>query len=485
MFQQSNETLFYKFAFDNIETVLPILYTPTVGLVCQMYTSMYKYPAGLYITVKDRGNIYKVLQNWPESDVKAIVVTDGERILGLGDLGAQGMGIPVGKLMLYTILGRLNPQYCLPITLDVGTNNQKLLDDPYYIGIREKRIVGEEYNEFIEEFLSAVIRSFSRKTLIQFEDFSTVNAFQILEKYKHDYCVFNDDIQGTASVVLSGLITANKVTTGGHQLSNNTFLFIGSGSANVGIAELLIWTMMSESCSEEQALSKIYLTDSKGLLVKSRSDLSTIKKRFAKDIKPMKDLVKIIKHIKPTMLIGATGAGPLFTPDVIKEMAKLNRRPIIFALSNPTSKSECTAEDAIKYTDGKVLFASGSPFEPVKYKGKTYHTRQSNNAYIFPGIALAATTVQICNFPEELFHLAAKSLSKHVHEHDIQQGSLYPLIKEMHNISLEMATDLSKMAYKIGIAAERPEPPDLKSFIRAHLYQTTYKMSLQVFPWRK
>uniref|UniRef100_A0A1B6CWP4 Malic enzyme N-terminal domain-containing protein n=1 Tax=Clastoptera arizonana TaxID=38151 RepID=A0A1B6CWP4_9HEMI len=233
MFQQSNETLFYKFAFDNIETVLPILYTPTVGLVCQMYTSMYKYPAGLYITVKDRGNIYKVLQNWPESDVKAIVVTDGERILGLGDLGAQGMGIPVGKLMLYTILGRLNPQYCLPITLDVGTNNQKLLDDPYYIGIREKRIVGEEYNEFIEEFLSAVIRSFSRKTLIQFEDFSTVNAFQILEKYKHDYCVFNDDIQGTASVVLSGLITANKVTTGGHQLSNNTFLFIGSGSVSI------------------------------------------------------------------------------------------------------------------------------------------------------------------------------------------------------------------------------------------------------------
>uniref|UniRef100_A0A1B6DRR9 Malic enzyme N-terminal domain-containing protein n=1 Tax=Clastoptera arizonana TaxID=38151 RepID=A0A1B6DRR9_9HEMI len=230
---QSNETLFYKFAFDNIETVLPILYTPTVGLVCQMYTSMYKYPAGLYITVKDRGNIYKVLQNWPESDVKAIVVTDGERILGLGDLGAQGMGIPVGKLMLYTILGRLNPQYCLPITLDVGTNNQKLLDDPYYIGIREKRIVGEEYNEFIEEFLSAVIRSFSRKTLIQFEDFSTVNAFQILEKYKHDYCVFNDDIQGTASVVLSGLITANKVTTGGHQLSNNTFLFIGSGSVSI------------------------------------------------------------------------------------------------------------------------------------------------------------------------------------------------------------------------------------------------------------
>ena len=408
--QYRNEKLFYKVLIYNLELLMPIVYTPTVGLACQKYGIAYRRSKGLYITIHDKGHIYDVLCNWPESIVKAIVVTDGQRILGLGDLGCYGMGIPIGKLSLYTALAGIYPTHCLPIMLDVGTNNQSLLDDPLYIGLRQKRVTGQVYEEFMDEFMDAVVARFGYNCLIQFEDFASHNAYKFLQKYQDKYCMFNDDIQGTAAVALAGLLTSLRVTQ--VPLEENRILFVGAGQAACGIADLVALAISRKiNITFEQACSLIYMFDVDGLLVEDRPEgqLDGPKNKYTKkNFLPTKDLSDAVEQIKPNVLIGATGVGGIFTESVIKKMGQLNETPVIFALSNPTDKAECTAQQAYQFTDGRCLFSSGSPFKPVELNGKTYVPGQGNNSYIFPGVALATTVFQSKHIDEEVFLIAAK-----------------------------------------------------------------------------
>ncbi|XP_019415145.1 PREDICTED: NADP-dependent malic enzyme-like isoform X3 [Lupinus angustifolius] len=386
--QERNERLFYRLLIDHVEELLPVVYTPTVGEACQKYGSIYRRPQGLYISLKEKGKILEVLKNWPEKSIQVIVVTDGERILGLGDLGCQGMGIPVGKLSLYTALGGVRPSACLPITIDVGTNNETLLNDEFYIGLKQKRAIGKEYEELLEEFMSAVKQNYGEKVLVQFEDFANHNAFTLLEKYSSSHLVFNDDIQGTASVVLAGLIASLKLIGG--TLADHTFLFLGAGEAGTGIADLIALEISKQTKAPvEETRKKIWLVDSKGLIVGSRLEsLQHFKKPWAHEHEPVKGLLDAVKAIKPTVLIGTSGVGKTFTKEVVEAMASNNEKPLIFALSNPTSQSECTAEEAYTWSKGRAIFASGSPFDPVEYEGKVFAPGQGNNAYIFPGLGL-------------------------------------------------------------------------------------------------
>ncbi|CAI0409565.1 unnamed protein product [Linum tenue] len=406
--QERNERLFYKLLIDNVEELLPVVYTPTVGEACQKYGSIFRRPQGLYISLKEKGKILEVLKNWPERNIQVIVVTDGERILGLGDLGCQGMGIPVGKLSLYTALGGIRPSACLPITIDVGTNNEKLLNDEFYIGLKQRRATGQEYAELLEEFMTAVKQNYGEKVLVQFEDFANHNAFDLLEKYTRSHLVFNDDIQGTASVVLAGLIAALKLVGG--TLADHKFLFLGAGEAGTGIAELIALEISKQTKAPvEETRKKIWLVDSKGLIVSSRKEsLQHFKKPWAHDHEPVKNLLDAVKAIKPTVLIGSSGAGRTFTKEVVEAMASFNEKPLILALSNPTSQSECTAEEAYTWSQGRAIFASGSPFDPVEYNGTLMVPGQANNAYIFPGFGLGLIMSGAIRVHDDLLLAACK-----------------------------------------------------------------------------
>ncbi|KAK8949227.1 hypothetical protein KSP39_PZI005540 [Platanthera zijinensis] len=473
--QERNQRLFYKLLMDNVEELLPVVYTPTVGEACQKYGCIFRRPQGLYISLKEKGKILEVLKNWPQRNIQVIVVTDGERILGLGDLGCQGMGIPVGKLSLYTALGGIRPSTCLPITIDVGTNNQQLLKDEFYIGLRQKRATGQEYSELLHEFMGAVKQNYGEKVLIQFEDFANHNAFELLAKYGTSHLVFNDDIQGTASVVLSGVVAALKLVGG--SLAEHTFLFLGAGEAGTGIAELIALEMSKQTKAPlEETRKRIFLVDSKGLIVSSRKEsLQHFKKPWAHEHEPASNLLDAVKAIKPTILIGSSGVGKTFTKEVIEALASFNEKPVIFALSNPTSQSECTAEEAYTWTNGRAIFASGSPFDPVKCNGKVYVPGQSNNAYIFPGFGLGVVMSGAIRVHDDMLLAASEALAQQVTQENLDSGLIYPSFKTIRKISAQIAANVAEKAYELGLASHLPRPANLVKHAESCMYSPVYR----------
>nr|WP_283818707.1 NAD-dependent malic enzyme [Bradyrhizobium diazoefficiens] len=465
-----NEALFFRVVVDNIDEIQPIIYTPTVGLACQKYGLIFQRPRGMFISSRDRGQIAELLKNWPYQ-AKLIVVTDGERILGLGDLGANGMGIPVGKLSLYSACAGVHPEACLPIVLDVGTNNEELLNDPYYLGLRERRLTGEAYDSFVDEFMQAARQTFPG-VLIQFEDFANHSAFKLLHKYRDEACVFNDDIQGTAAVALAGLFSALRISGG--KLADQRILFLGAGEAATGIADLVVSAMMAEGATEAEALRRNWLVDSRGLVVGGREGLSGHKLRYAHaDQAPISDFLTAIKTLKPTAIIGVAAVGGAFTPEVLKTMAELNAQPIVFALSNPTSKAECSAEDAYRYTAGRALFACGSPYDPVKLNGRTFVPRQGNNSYIFPGVGLGVIASGSRLVTDEMFMAAAHTLADCVGKDDLAQGSLYPALPRIREVSIRIAAAVADVAYQRGLA-DGPAPNDVKALVQSRMYEPHY-----------
>jgi malate dehydrogenase (oxaloacetate-decarboxylating)(NADP+) len=464
--QERNERLFYRTVIDHIDQILPLIYTPTVGEACKEFSHISREPKGFFITPDDRGRIRRILANWPRKHIRVIVVTDGQRILGLGDLGANGMGIPVGKLALYTACAGIDPEACLPVMLDVGTNNEELRTDVLYLGYPRRRLEGSAYFDLVEEFVSAV-QSLYPDALIQFEDFLTPNAYALLEKYRDRVLCFNDDIQGTAAVALAGVYSSTRIT--GLAFKDLKIMFLGAGSAATGIADLMTSAFVDEGLAVDEARRRLWFVDVNGLVVKSRTDLQEYNLPYAHDARPA-GFVDAVDAIRPHVLIGATGAPGTFTRTVIERMSRINDRPAIFALSNPTSRAECTAEQAYSWSGGRAIFASGSPFGPVTYEGKTLRPGQGNNAYVFPGIGLGAVACRARTLPDELFLTAARTLAKFVRLRDLDQGALYPPLKEIRKISLAIAVSVATRAYAMKVA-RAPRPRNVRRTVAAMMYQ--------------
>ena len=469
--QDRNETLYYRTVMNNVEEMMPIVYTPTVGQACQEFGNIFRRPRGIYLNRYDRGRMVSVLQNWPQKDVRIIVVTDGERILGLGDLGASGMGIPVGKLALYSVCAGVDPTQTLPVTLDVGTNNEDFLEASLYLGLKERRLRGQEYDNLIEEFVLAVNEVFPH-ALIQFEDFANVNAFPLLDRYRNRTASFNDDIQGTAAVTLAGLLSARRISGGA--LKDQRIVFLGAGEAGIGVADLIVSALANEGIPEDVAKKNFWFLDSKGLMTKSRADLQGRKLRYAQEMEFTSDLAEVVRRVRPTAIIGVSGKPKMFTREVLQIMAEVNARPIVFSLSNPTSKTECTAEEAYSWTDGRAIFASGSPFAPVNFKGKTFESGQGNNAYIFPGIGMGAIVFGVKRITDDMFFAAAETLAGLVSESDLRRGSIYPPLTSIREVSAHIAAAMGEIAYEKGLATV-PRPANLLEFVRAAQYQPVYR----------
>jgi malate dehydrogenase (oxaloacetate-decarboxylating)(NADP+) len=468
--QDRNEALFYRVITDYPDEMTPIIYTPTVGLACQQFGHIYRRPRGIFVSRRDRGHIDQVLRNWPHREVAMIVVTDGERILGLGDLGANGMGIPIGKLSLYTACAGIDPAGCLPVMLDVGTNNETLRNDPLYVGVREPRLTGADYDALVEEFIDATQEVFPG-VVVQFEDFANHNAFRLLETYRERICTFNDDIQGTAAVAVAGIFSALRVT--GRPITAQRFLFLGAGEAAVGISDLLTQAMREDGLAEADARGRCFLVDSKGLVTAGRTDLNAHKRRYAHEHAPVANFLDAVKTLRPTAIIGVAALPGAFTRDVVEAMAAQNERPIVFALSNPTSKAECTAEDAYRWSGGRALFASGSPFDPVVLDGRRHVPRQGNNSYIFPGVGLGVIACHASRVTDSMFMASARTLAESVTEGDLAQGSLYPPLHSVRDVSARIATAVAEVAYRDGLATiERPA--DLAGHVRAKMYDPRY-----------
>jgi len=467
--QSRNERLYYRLVLENIQEVMPLIYTPTVGQACKEFAAIFRQPKGIYITSDDRGMVQEILANWPENDVRVIVVTDGERILGLGDLGANGMGIPIGKLSLYVACAGIQPNQCLPVMIDVGTNNQELLNDPLYLGLRHKRVQGDEYSALVDEFIQSVQTAYP-KALIQFEDFLTPNAYSLLYKYRNQVLCFNDDIQGTAGVALAGVYASTRISD--IAFKDLRIMFLGAGSAATGIADLTTYAFQKEGFSEAEARKKLWFVDIEGLVVNSRNDLLPHNLPYAHNHPPT-DFISAIKQIKPHVLIGATGFPGAFTQEAIELMAEINQRPAIFALSNPTSRAECTAEQAYEWTQGRAIFTSGSPFDEVRFKDKVFKPGQGNNAYIFPGIGLGVIVSEATRISEDMFLVAARTLADLVSDEDLSVGSIYPALQNIREVSLQIAIAVAEEVVASNYSSIQ-KPSNMKQMIEDYMYEPTY-----------
>jgi malate dehydrogenase (oxaloacetate-decarboxylating)(NADP+) len=468
--QDRNETLFYRVIMNHIEEMMPIIYTPTVGKACQEFQHIFRQSRGFYISMQDKGKIRQILQNWPHRDAKIIVVTDGERILGLGDLGADGMGIPIGKLSLYTACAGIHPTHCMPVMLDVGTNNETLLNDPLYNGLERKRVRGEEYDELVDEFITAANEVFPG-VLIQLEDFGNINAFRLLEQYRNQVCLFDDDIQGTGAVAVAGVIAALRITGG--ELEDQKILFLGAGEAGIGIADVFVAALGEKGIPADEARKHCWFVDSTGLLVSSRENLPDHKLPYAHDHEYVDNFLDAVKMLKPTAILGLSGQPQTFTKEIIEAMAEINKRPLISALSNPTSKAECTAEQAYKWSKGRAIFASGSPFDPVKYGNRTFVPGQGNNAYIFPGVGLGAIVSQSRVVTDDMFLAAAHSLANLVTTDDLERGRVYPPLSHIRQVSAKIAYDVATIVYDRGYT-DKECPDDIMADIQEYMYQPIY-----------
>ena len=468
--QDRNERLYYQLLTSAPADYMPLVYTPTVGEACQKFGHIMRRPKGLYVSLRRRGRIKEVLRNWPVKDVRFIVVTDGERILGLGDLGVCGMGIPIGKLALYTACAGVPPHHTLPVMLDVGTNNESFLEDPLYPGLRTRRIEGQEYDDFLEEFVQAVQEVFPR-CCIQFEDFTNKTAMPLLARYRDRVCCFNDDLQGTASVAVAGLFGANRIL--GKRLRDHSYLFFGAGSAAVGIADLVCQQMVREGLSDAEAHARCRLVNSRGLVTSETTGLSEFQLPFAHPHAPLKDLADIVEAVRPSVLVGVSTIPHSFSRKVIEAMARINERPVIFPYSNPTSKSECTAQEAIEWSGGRAIFASGSPFPPLHHKGQLFVPGQGNNVYIYPAVGMAVFATEASRVTDEMFLKAAESLAAQVTEQDLAVNLIYPPMANIREASIEVAVHVAELIFDRGLARV-PRPADVAAFVRAKVYEPAY-----------
>src|SRR5499427_2899117 len=465
-----NETLFYRTVMSDPARFLPIVYDPTIGEACLKFGHIYRQPRGMYLSIKRRGKVREVLRNWPQKDVRFICVTDGGRILGLGDLGANGAGIPIGKLQLYTACAGVPPQYLLPMYLDAGTNNEQYLNDPLYLGMRRTRPPTEELYSFVDEFVEAVQAVFP-KCCIHFEDWTGVDAMHLLERYRDKYCVYNDDVQGTAGITLAGMINAAKLK--GKKLKDEKYLFLGAGSAGIGLADLLCSALVAQGMTLKEAQSRVYMFDINGLLESTRKKLVDFQKPYAHKHAPTRDFVAAIESIKPTTIIGVSTVGGAFTQKVIEAMSRINERPVVLALSNPNEHAECTPEQAYTWSKGKAIYAAGVQFPPVHLNGQTFLPGQANNFYIFPAVGMAIFATQAKRVTDDMFIEAARAVGDQVPSDLLKQGLLYPLQSNILEAEIQTAARVAKLVFDSGLACV-DRPNDMVSFIRAHVYKPEY-----------
>ena len=465
-----NETLFYRTLMSEPARFLPIVYDPTIGEACLKFGHIFRGPRGMYLSITRRGKVKEVMKNWPQKDVRFICVTDAGRILGLGDLGANGMGIPIGKLQLYTACAGVPPQYLLPMYIDAGTNNEQYLHDPLYLGMRKTRPSTEELYSFVDEFVEAVQELFP-KCCIHFEDWTGVDAVHLLQRYRDKYCVYNDDVQGTAGIVLAGMVNAAKIK--GTKLSDEKYLFLGAGSAGIGLADLICSAMVQEGLTLQQAQSRVYMFDINGLLETTRKDLVDFQKPYAHQHVPTRDFVAAVESIKPTTIIGVSTVGGTFTQKVIEAMSRINQRPVVLALSNPTEKAECTPEQAYTWSKGKAIYAAGVQFPPVRLNGQTFLPGQANNFYIFPAVGMAIFATEASRVTDEMFIEAAHAVAEQVPADLLNQGLLYPLQSNILETEIQTAARVAKLVFDSGLARVQ-RPSDMVAFIREHVYKPEY-----------
>jgi malate dehydrogenase (oxaloacetate-decarboxylating)(NADP+) len=467
-----NETLFYQTVMSDPARFLPIVYDPTIGEACLKFGHIYRQARGMYLSITRRGKVKEVLRNWRQKDLRFICVTDGGRILGLGDLGANGAGIPIGKLQLYTACAGVPPQYLLPMYLDAGTNNEQYLHDPLYLGLRKTRPTTEELYSFVDEFVEAVQEVFP-KCCIHFEDWTGVDAVHLLERYRDKYCVYNDDVQGTAGITLAGMINATKLK--GTKLRDEKYLFLGAGSAGIGLANLLCSALVDRGLPLNEAQSRVYMFDINGLLESTRTDLVDFQKPYAHKHAPARDFVAAIESIKPTTIIGVSTTGGAFNQKVVEALSRINERPVILALSNPTEKAECTPEQAYTWSKGKAIYAAGVQFAPVHYNGQTFLPGQANNFYIFPAVGMAIFATQAKRVTDEMFIEAGQAVADQVSPELLKQGLLYPLQSNILETEIQTAARVAKLVFDSGLArVERPA--NMVAFIRKHVYKPEYKL---------